>query len=214
MPSKSIASRNTLLREFTELYGWSLEKAIYSALRVQGGMDNFNYSEKLMLFDLRYRADCNGNPGLAFTVENAVFCPKEEISLNAAFVLQLARSELMSREMALRAEKDFVGLMVTLYVTEDDFVLGANEIYHHSPRFEKCIVQLRHDIWLQELQRNVQNGCIFRVQEGDVAATLGRMKVDKSRWAWTPLSEEEITALGLQTISERGLPGEGFQLLF
>ena len=211
MPSHE--RRSELLREFVKLYKWSFEKSIYSALRVQGGMDNFDYRNKVISFDLRYRKNCGGNPGLSFTVANAAFCAKEEIQATPAFILQMAHSNLISKHLALQGEKDFVGLMVALYKTDSDFVFHFHEIYHHSPVMEESIVQLRHDIWLEELKKNVENGYIF-MQRDSCVATLGRMKVHRSKWSWVPMSEGEIEAMGLQTLSARGLPGEGFGMLF
>jgi hypothetical protein len=177
-------------------------------------MDNFDYRNKVIVYDLRYRANCGGNPGLAFTLSNAAFLAKEEIQPNAAFVLQLAQSELLSRQLALQDQKDFVGLMVALYATENDFVFHFHEIYHHSPVFEESVAKLRHDVWLMELQTNIENGYIFRPQGNQPAARLGRMKVDKSKWSWVPMSDEEVTAMGLSTVTAKGLPGGGFAMLF
>jgi len=208
-------TRSELLREFTRLYKWTFQRAVHSALRVQGGMANFDYSGMVMSVDLRYRTDCDGNPGIAFSVENAAFRPRAEINPNAAFVLDMARSLLFSKQMKLRlAHGDkFVGLMNVLYTTEDDFVFGHQEIYHHAPWFEESVAKLRHDTWLPELQRTIQEEFIFRPQDDSGTARLGRMKKDKSKWSWAPLTEEEVVAMGLPTMSARGLPGEGFALL-
>jgi len=41
------------------------------------------------------------------------------------------------------------------------------------------------------------------------------MKANKSKkWSWAPLSNEEVTAIGLPTMSAFGLPGEGFAMMF
>lgn len=210
-------SQDELLREFAEIYKWSFEKSIYSALRVQGGMDKFDYQNQVMIFDLRKRKNNGGNPGLAFTITDAAFRSKDDIKPNAASVLQGLQSKLLSMQLALRDKKDFVGLMAVLYyVTKDLFILDFNQIYHHSPQFEAGVSELRQDMWLWELQINVSNGFIFRMlgEESGYAARLGRMKADGSKWTWQPMSDEEISVMGLQTMSARGLPGEGFAMLF
>jgi hypothetical protein len=206
--------RGELFREFIQLYKWSFEKSVYSALRVQGGMDNFDYQNKVILYDLRYRPNCGGNPGFSFTLTNAAFRLKEEIDPDAAFVLQLAQSSLLSRQLALQDKKDFIGLMVAHYITDDDVVFHHYEIYHHAPKFEACIARLCHDVWLLELQRHIENGLIFRRQGDQLGARLGRMKADKSKWFWAPLSNEEVLAMELLTLSTVGLPGEGLAMLF
>lgn len=218
--SKNLPSPKTpgeLLREFTELYRWSLDKSIYSALRVQGGMDNFDYHNKVMVYDLRYRAEFGGNPGLSFILADAAFRSKDEIDPNAAFTLLLGQSALLSRQLTLqRTEKDFVGLVVALYQIEGDFVFLHHEIYRHTPKFEESVAQLCHDVWLAELQKNIQHGFIFSTKmQGDLpGARLGRMKLVKSKWSWVPLSNEEVSSLGLATMSSRGIPGEGFAMMF
>jgi hypothetical protein len=119
---------------------------------------------------------------------------------------------LLSRQLALRNEKDFVGL-VALNMNEDDFILHYHKIYHHSPAFEASVVKLRRDVWLPELQKNIENGFIFRMEGDQVVARLGCMKVDKSGWSWLPLSEEEVRAMGLQTMSD-GITGRGSHCYF
>jgi hypothetical protein len=67
-----------------------------------------------------------------------------------------------------------------------------------------------------ELQFNIENGFIFRMLgEGDEpVARLGRMKFKADKWAWMPLSNEEVKASGMRPMSEVGLSGEGLALMF
>jgi hypothetical protein len=207
--------RSELLHGFSDLYNWSLEKSIYSALRVQGGMENFDYQNQIMCYDLHYRPTCGGNPGLAFTLADAAFRSSDEIQSNAAFVLQLGRSGLLSIRLSLQDERDFVGLVVALFTTENDFIFRHYPIFRHSPEIDAGIATLRHDIWLLELQRNIDSGLIFRMGGDQPGARLGRMKANKSKeWSWAPLSNGEVTAIGLPTTTALGLPGEGFAMMF
>lgn len=212
----SLQSREDLLREFVELYQWSFERSIYFALRVQGGMDHFDYQNNVIVYDLRYREYCGGNAGLAFTLTDAAFRSRDEISANAAFILQFGQSKLLSMQLALQDKKDFVGVMVALYITEDDFFFRFHRIYHHPTWFEEKVSKLRHDLWMVELQFNIENGFIFRMLgEGDEpVARLGRMKLEADKWAWMPLSNEEVKASGMRPMSEVGLSGEGLALMF
>lgn len=207
-------NRHDLLCEFADLYKWSFQKSIYSALRVQGGMDSFDYQNTVMWYDLRYNVDCGGNPALSFSVLDAAFRPTEEIPANPAFVLRLSQSQLLSQQLALQGQEDFVGLVIAFCATENDFVFDIHEIYRHSPKIEPVIAKIHHDGWLLGLQRNIQSGFVFRPQDDQDGARLGRMKPDKSKWSWVPVSDKEPTSIGLPTMAAAGLPGEGFSLLF
>jgi hypothetical protein len=191
-----------LLREFGGLYNWSFKKSIYSALRVPGSMENFDYQNQIMHYDLHYRPICGGNPGLAFTLTDAAFRSSEEIDLNSAFVLQLAQSGILSIRLSLPDKKDFVGLVVALFTTENDFIFRHYPIFRHSPKVDADIATLRHDIWLRELQRNIDGGLILRLGGDQPGARLGHMKADKSKkWSRAPLSIEEVAAMGLPTMA-------------
>jgi hypothetical protein len=212
---KTVPSSHDLLCQFARLYTWSFQKAVYSALRVQGGMEKFDYSNKLMFIDLWHRPECQGNPGLSFIVQNASFIPKEDISPNQSFVLQLAQSALLTKKMALRCQEGFVDLLVVLFAMKDDFIFESQPIYRHSATFEESVAKINHNVWLRELQCSVTNGFVYRMQE-DSTARLGRMKVDGSKWSWVALSDAEVKAIGLPTMSEMGIDskGEGFSMLF
>lgn len=210
---KTVPSSSDLLREFANLYVWSFEKAAYSALRVQGGMEKFDYSNKLMFIDLRYRPECQGNPGLSFFVQNASLISKDDISPNHSLALQMTQSTLCTKKAALCGKEDFVDLLVVLFAMKDNFIFEFQPVYRHSATFEENVAKINHGVWLRELQCNVANGCIFRVQE-DLTARLGRTKFNGSKWSWAALSDAEVKAMGLRTRSERGIKGEGFSKLF
>jgi hypothetical protein len=116
-----------------------------------------------MCYDLHYRPICGGNPGLTFTLTDAAFRSSEEIYSNSAFVLQLAQSGILSIRLSLPDKKDFVGLVVALFTTENDFIFRHYPIFRHSPKVDVDIATLRHDIWFLELQRNINGGLIFRL---------------------------------------------------
>jgi hypothetical protein len=210
---KTIPSSHDLLYQFSQLYKWSLEKAGYSALRLQGGKENFDYSNKLMFIDLRYRPECQGNPGLSFTVQNASLISKADLRDNHSFALQFGQSAILTKKMALRHSDDFIDLLVVLFATKDDFIIGYQAIYRHSADLEECVAQINHDVWLGELQKSVDSGFVFRLQE-DSTARLGRMKFNGLEWSWAALSDAEVKSLGLATISELGLKGEGLSMRY
>jgi len=117
--------------------------------------------------------------------------------------------------MSLQDEKDFVGRVVALLTTENDFIFHHYPIFRHSPEIDAGIATLRHDVWLLELQRNIDSGLIFRMGGDQPGARLGRMKANKSKeWSWAPLFNGEVTSIGLPTMRALGLPGEGFAMMF
>ncbi|GBE82759.1 hypothetical protein SCP_0411440 [Sparassis crispa] len=113
--------RVNLLHDFTEVYAWSIEKAIFSALHLGGGEESFDYSKGCIVFDLRYRPDCNGNPSLAFELLDARIEPiarhLEGGSITDAFYA--GQPLRVAKERELRAaHDDFLGVLMTLWTME------------------------------------------------------------------------------------------------
>ena len=133
----------------------------------------------MVYISIRYKSrlvpNCSRHPGLAFTLTDAAFRSSEEIDSNSAFVLQLAQSGILSIRLSLPDKKDFVGLVVALFTTENDFIFRHYPIFRHSPKVDADIATLRHDIWLRELQRNIDGGLILRLGGDQPGARLGRV---------------------------------------
>ena len=198
------------LQDFMEAHSRAFQKAIHCEILLRGGIDKFDFKRHYyMKFNLQLRSDSGGNPGIAFTVENAEIRPLSEIGFVAAqkAALDAGRATRDANEAHLRATQvDFVGLFMTLYHFRG-YSLWQPHRLHHTPTFDAYLKQLHPEMWLRELQLTVKMGIVFRkTSPDDPVQKYGRIKKVGSEWNWVQLTSEELVQFGM--------PGDCPGLLF
>lgn len=109
-----LKERLNLLSDFITAHSRSLQKSIHCEILLRGGVHSFDFRKHYMKFELRYRGDCGGNPGIAFTVKSAGIRPLSEIdpSSNANKALDAGESTRDAIEAHYKETGDshFVGI--------------------------------------------------------------------------------------------------------
>jgi hypothetical protein len=192
-----------------EAHSRAFQKAIHCEIFLRGGVDNFDFKRHYMEFDVRLRSDCGGNPGIAFTVENAAIRPLSEIRAVAKkqAALDAGRATRDANEAHFRAtQAEFVGLFMALYHFEG-YGFWQPHPLHRTPTFDAHLRQLHPEMWLRELQNTVEMGIVFRkTSPNDPVQKFGRIKKVRSEWNWVQLTSQELVQLGM--------PGDCPGLLF
>jgi hypothetical protein len=194
--------RVDLLKEFTTLHSWSIEKATHAALLLQGGVSQFEYKGRFLQFTFDFRPNFNSNPAMAFALKDAQFRPLSDIDASpgekAAF--EAGRPMRDESEARLRASDDaFAGILIVAYVMEDFFLWHSAPQFNLPAWFDARVMAMQMD-WLDHLKRVVQAGIVYRQRRDrqDLPAWhLGRMERNRSKWRWVALRDEELAAIGI-----------------
>jgi hypothetical protein len=201
--------RVALLNRFTTLHSWSIQKAFYAALTCRGGVNNFGYMTQFLQFEVEYRPECGGNPGIAYRIKNGEFHPFEELHrspLKTAFDAgRLMREESEAR---LRATKeDFVGVLIVVWVMDDYHLCCAHPMSWNGVQWDKAVMQLHPSEWLQLLRGVVEKGYILQPIENDpIGWHPGEMVKVGDKWKWQRYSDKELEDMGLKNRNKK-FPG-------
>lgn len=209
IPLPKLSYRVNLLDDFTEAHAWYFEKSVYSAIRVNGGRKNFDYANRYIKINLKYRQDCGGNPGVAFLVESAavenVADFQEHPGMLAIYESGRAQREESAKEIRRRSAR-FLGIISVCYSMEDYSIFGSMQIHDHDPEFEAVVVDLvPHHLWVENLQRALALGVIFSRAEGDIAAKPGRISLVDDVWKWAAMTEADLVKLGWPIDMTKGM---------
>jgi hypothetical protein len=193
--------RINLLNDFKEAHARAFGKAIHCEILLRGGVDNFDFKRHYMKFDLRFRRDCGGNPGVAFSVENAEIRPLSEIDSRPGYKASLEAGQANDDASAAHfkaTKQSFVGLFMVLYCMEGYGLWQANELCHTDPTFDAALKRLHPELWLRELQKTVEMGMVFRkTNPDDLGQKFGRIKRVGLRWKWVQLTPQELVEIGM-----------------
>ncbi|THH20656.1 hypothetical protein EW146_g745 [Bondarzewia mesenterica] len=183
------------------MHSWSFQKAIFSALFVQGGNTRFDYAAQYLKFDLRYRPGNDGNPSTAFTVESTRFLPLSEINPESGIGRALeAGRPLRERDAVRWHEKKpdtFLDFLLAMYTIDDSYSLWTAIPQTHVAK--ELSPEISRTGWLLELRETVRRGTVFRqTSPGDIAWHAGQMVKNGKRWCWRRLEVDDLAAMGMR----------------
>ncbi|KDQ56965.1 hypothetical protein JAAARDRAFT_35563 [Jaapia argillacea MUCL 33604] len=118
-----LKERKNLLTDFDQMHGWYIQKSAYAALKLDGGEQSFDYQNKYLRINLRYRHDCGGNPSIAFDIVDASIRPvfsdmERRQRMRDAFEAERTRREADIARFK-QTDRTFIGLLLILYQMED-----------------------------------------------------------------------------------------------
>lgn len=209
VPFPKLSHRIRLLTDFKEAHAWYFEKSVNSAIRVNGGRKDFDYANRYLRFNLKYRQDCGGNPGLAFSLESAavenVTSLQGRPRVLAAY--ESGRIQREESEKEIRKKKPrFLGIISVCFSMEDFDLLGTMQIHDHLPELEAVIANfVPHHKWVEHLQGALALGIVFSRAEGEAAAKPGRISLVGDLWKWTAMTGDEMVEMGLPARTAMGL---------
>ncbi|KAF8140781.1 hypothetical protein K438DRAFT_2030416 [Mycena galopus ATCC 62051] len=183
--------RKRLLTDFIEVHECSFQSAFWSALILEGGIDNFPYSKRAIRVLLRYRSDCNENPSVAFSVESCTWIDSDECNT----LEERADAELRSGHAGYR------GMLRVVFRMEDHGVREsypqAHDLGPFSGLIRMHIATVDHTKWVSRIQQFVRDGLVMRAPgENVLPMQLGKMKMKKGKWVWVQLTKAELLNYG------------------
>lgn len=200
VPPPKLSHRINLLNDFAEAHAWYLQKSVHSAIRVNGGLKDFDYANRYVEINLRYRQDCGGNPGVAFSVKSAAVEDVAKLQRYpgwlAAYESGRAQREESAKEIK-SASPRFLGIVSVCYSMEDYAIFATMQIHEHDPEFEVAAKRVPHHLWAEHLQRSIELGMVFSMAEDDVTAKPGRISLVDGVWKWAAMTEAELVGMGL-----------------
>lgn len=201
VPLPKLSHRIRLLTDFKEAHAWYFEKSVYSAIRVNGGRKDFDYPNRYLCFNLKYRQDCGGNPGLAFSLESAAIQDVAGLQTRPRMRAAYESGRVQREESAKEIRKNkprFLGIISDCYSTEDYHLFGTMQIHDHPPEFEAVVADLvPHHQWVEHLQRALALGIAFSRAKGEATAKPGRISLVNYLWKWKAMTSDELVEVGL-----------------
>ncbi|KAJ6451679.1 hypothetical protein C8R47DRAFT_1169975 [Mycena vitilis] len=186
-----------------EVHECSFQSAFSSALILEGGIDNFSYTDRAILVFLRYRANCNEDPSIAYSVEGALWVTLAEINaINGSRLTSL--SSPMEDAMESRVRSKVVGFrgMLSVLFKIEDYTVRESYPQVHTPGdigalHRQHIATLDHTKWVSRVQQFVRDGLVMRAPgEQALLMQLGKMKLIKGKWVWVQLTKAELLQYG------------------
>jgi hypothetical protein len=176
----SFGDRINLLHNFRNAHSWHIHKTISSAIRSSGGSKNFDYDNKYIKFSLKYRLDCGGNPGIAFSVEKVEWKEVADLAAdkNAISAFEARRPKREADAEHLRkTEPTFHGLVNVAVCMENYGLWDSAQMHELPPNLEKMARLAIHDDWAEEFQESIATGLVWsRNIEVENVAPLGRIR--------------------------------------
>jgi hypothetical protein len=199
----SINHRRNLLDDFLEHHAWYLQRAICYSMRWLQLEETFDFSKSHMLIYLRYRPDCEDNPGVAFHITDMVFRPFSQTIAEyarAGPMLEAHRRHYQVKVAALKAsDPDCMGALSIACMMEDQCVWMTFPYCLTPPEFlpfERDLQQRLGACWLEDLQRVVHMGLGYRKDAEGHLWRLGTLKKRKQEWCWQRLSQDSLVSFG------------------
>ncbi|KAJ7633362.1 hypothetical protein DFH06DRAFT_1479621 [Mycena polygramma] len=197
------AIRKRLLTDFIEIHECSFQSAFSSALILEGGIDNFPYTDRAILVFLTYRSDCNENASVAYSVEGAIWVTLAQINaMNGSRLTSLSTPMEDAMESKVRAKVvGFRGMLSVLFKIEDYTVRESYPQVHKlgdiGALHRQHIATLDHTKWVSRVQQFVRDGLVMRAPgEQALLMQLGKMKLIKGKWVWVQLTKAELLQYG------------------
>lgn len=196
---RPLNERVRLLIDFNKAHYLSIEKTIYYAMRFLGHEANFDFKKTFIKFTVSYRAGCNDNPSLAFTIDNIEFLPLDEVA-DEALKVGAPRLEEDERQWQ-KTSNNYLGLILVAFEMDRTYTgwcptvhFRMNAVSEAMQLVEQAVIK---DRWLQELQRMVNYGIVLRTVDDDkLIWRYGRLVKRGNRWRWEPLTPKMLKIFG------------------
>ncbi|KIM78380.1 hypothetical protein PILCRDRAFT_11347 [Piloderma croceum F 1598] len=203
-PLPSHSERVRLFHHFRHSHKWAFQRAAAFAVFLRGGTKNFDFANYCIIFDVRYRLRCGGNPRLAYSVLDVNIRPLADFLAENPSVqtVMAANKPALDDVIALRSNTipDFGGFFPSVYYWQEYggyFISHPTPIHHHpeidcrGPYMRAC-----HE-WKEDLQKTTEAGIVYQYAEEHGRWKPGRLKVEGSKWRWNELTSKELVEHGL-----------------
>lgn len=184
-PLPSHGERLRLCHHFRHSHIWSFQRAIAFAVLLHGGSKIFDFANHCIIFDVRYRLECEGNPSLAYSVLDVTIhalgdCLAESDGLRTVME---ANQPTLDHVKTLRSKTDpsFKGFFPTVYRWHEYgscFISHPTPIHHH-PEIELRAPYMRacHE-WKADLQKATEAGIVYQMAEEQGRWKPGSFKME------------------------------------
>ncbi|KIM73548.1 hypothetical protein PILCRDRAFT_15130, partial [Piloderma croceum F 1598] len=137
-PLPSHSERVRLFHHFRHSHKWAFQRAAAFAVFLRGGTKNFDFANYCIIFDVRYRLRCGGNPRLAYSVLDVNIRPLADFLAENPSVqtVMAANKPALDDVIALRSNTipDFGGFFPSVYYWQEYggyFISHPTPIHHH-----------------------------------------------------------------------------------
>jgi hypothetical protein len=177
--------RVRLFHHFRHSHIWSFQRAVYYAVLMQGGLKQFDFNTQCILFDVRYRPECGGNPSLAYTVLDVNITALDDLLVELpSLQTVIAANKPALDDTKLHRSKNnpnFSGFLASIYRWKE---FGGYFISHPTPLYRDPEIEIRapymracHE-WKEDLQKATGAGIVYQRLEEHGRFKAGSMKIE------------------------------------